>query len=80
MIFRMYRVASQIDVVCDRYDMEDSIKSAERSRKETVHTQETQIQSTNTPLPKRRIKMLSNPRNKENIADFLYNDWINKEN
>ena len=22
--------------------------------------------------------MLSNPRNKENIADFLYNDWIDK--
>ena len=33
MIFKMYRVASRIDVVCDQYDMEDSIKSAERARR-----------------------------------------------
>ena len=72
MIFRMYRVASRIDVVCDRYDMEDSIKPAERTRRRMFHTQEIQVQSTNTPLPKQRIKM-SNPRNKENIAD-----WIDK--
>ena len=79
MIFRMYRVASRTDVVCDRYDMEDSIKSAERARRGMVHTQEIQIQSTNTPLPKQGIKMLSNPRSKENIADFLYDHWIDKE-
>ena len=70
----MYRVASRIDVLCDRYDMEDSIKSAERARRRMVHMQEIQIQSKNMPLPKQRIKMLSNPRNTENIADFLYND------
>ena len=28
-----------------------------------------------TPLPKQRQKMLSNPTNKANIADFLMNDW-----
>ena len=72
MTFRMHRVASRIDVVCDRYDVEDSIKSVERARREMVHTQEIQSQSSNTPL--RKINMLSNPRNKENIADFLYND------
>ena len=43
MIFRMHRVASRIDVVCDRYDMEDSIKSVERARREMVHMQEIQI-------------------------------------
>ena len=30
MIFRMYRAASRIDAVRDQYDVEDSIKSAER--------------------------------------------------
>ena len=58
--------------------MEDSIKTAKRARRGMVHMQEIQIHSTNTPLPKQRIKMLSNPGNKENIADFLYNDWIDK--
>ena len=43
MIFRMYKVASQIDVVCEGYDMEDSIKSAERARRGMVHMQEIQI-------------------------------------
>ena len=79
MIFRMHRVASRIGVVCDRYDVEDSIKSAERARRGMVHMQEIQNQSTNTPLRKQNIKMLSNPRNKENNADFLCNDWIDKE-
>ena len=78
MIFRMYRVAFRIDIVCDRCDMEDSIRSVERTRRGMVHMQKIKIQSTNTPLPKQRIKMLTNPRNKENIADVLYNDWIDK--
>ena len=74
----MYRVVSRIHVVCDRYDMEDSIKSAERAggggggRWLTCK----KYKSTNTRLPKERINMLSNPRNKENIADFLCNDWV----
>ena len=59
--------------------MEDSIRAAERERGEMVHMQEIQNQSTNTPLRKQDKKMFSNPRNKENIADFLYNDWIDKE-
>ena len=29
----------------------------------------------NTPLPKQRQKMLSNPANKANIANFLMVDW-----
>ena len=31
-----------------------------------------------TPLPKQRLKMLSNPKNKANIANFLLTDWIKK--
>ena len=57
MIFRMHRVASRIDVVCDRSDVEYSIKSVERKRREMVHMQEIQNQSTNTPLRKQNIKI-----------------------
>ena len=74
MIFRMHRAASRIGAVRDRYDVEDSTKSAERVKRGIVHTQEIQNQSTITLLRKQNIKMLSNPRNKENTADFLYND------
>ena len=31
-----------------------------------------------TPLPKQCLKMLSNPKNKANIANFLLTDWIKK--
>ena len=77
-IFGMYTVASHIDVVCDRYDVSDSIKAAERARRETVDMQEIAIHNENTPLPKQRIKMLSNSRNKANIVEFLYRHWIDK--
>ena len=77
-IFGMYTVASRIDVVCDRYDVSDSIKAAERARRGTVDMQQIAIHNENTPLPKQRIKMLSNSRNKANIVDFLYRHWIDK--
>ena len=72
MIFGMYTVASRMDLVYDRYDLSDSIKAAKRSRRGTVDIQEIAIHNENTPLPKQRIKMLSNSRNKANIVEFLY--------
>ena len=59
--------------------MEDSIKSAERARRGMVHIQEIQIQSANRPLPNQRIKMLSDPRNKENIQTFYITTGLTKE-
>ena len=40
--------------------------------------QEIVIHNENTPLPKQRIKMLSNSRNKVNIVEFLYRHRIDK--
>ena len=56
-IFGIYTVASGIDVVCDRYDMSDSIKAAERARRGTVDMQEIAIHNENTPFPKQRINV-----------------------
>ena len=53
-----------------------SIKSGERPHRGSVLLQEIRNPTRHTPLPKQRQKMLSNTRNKANIADFLMNDWV----
>ena len=57
---------------------EESIKSSERARRGNVQMQEIRNPTRVTPLPKQRLKMLSNPKNKANIANFLLTDWIKK--
>ena len=79
MIFKMYRVASRIDVVCDQYDTEDSIKFAEIARKGMVHMQEIQIQSTNTPLPKQRIKCCQIQEIKKILQTFYMMTRLTRE-
>ena len=75
-IFGLYTVASRIDVVCDRYDVSDSIKAAERAKRRTVDMQEIAIHNENTPLLNKELQ--SNSRNKANIVEFLYRHWIDK--
>ena len=65
-------------VVGDNYTNEESIKSSERARRGNVQMQEIRNPTRVTPLPKQRLKMLSNPKNKANIANFLLIDWIKK--
>lgn len=65
-------------VVGDSYQVDKSIKAGERARRGKILMQEIRNPSRDTPLPKQRIKMLSNPRNKANIADFLFQDWVDK--
>ena len=57
---------------------EESIKSSELARGGNVQMQEIRNPTRVTPLPKQRLKMLSNPKNKANIANFLLTDWIKK--
>ena len=73
--FSMLKQGSHIDVICDRYNVADSIKASERARRGQVMMQEIKIYSEHTPLPKQRIKFLSNPRNDENVSEFLFNLW-----
>ncbi len=63
-------------VVGDAYCLEESIKAAERSRRGSVQMQEIYNPSRHTPLPKQKSKMLSNPKNKSNLVDFIMTDWI----
>ena len=65
---------SLVSVVCDRYDHKDSIKSEERARRSRSLMQEIQERNRMTPIPKQR-RFLSNCKNKENLANFLFDDW-----
>ena len=77
-VMGMFKYGSNVDVVCDRYDIKDSIKGSERVRRGQVLMQEVKIFSENTPIPKQRSKLLSNPKNKQNICNFVFNDWAVK--
>ena len=56
--FSMFKCGSNVDVVCDRYDVVDSIKACERARRGHVLMQEIQIHNEQTPLPKQRNNFL----------------------
>ena len=74
----MFKYGSNVDVVCDCYDIKDSIKGSERVRLGQVRMQEVKIFSESTPISKQRSKLLSNPKNKQNICNFVFNDWTVK--
>ena len=48
------------------------------SMKGQVKMQEIKILIEHTPLPKQRRKLLSNPKNKENICNFVFDQWTIK--
>ena len=68
----MFKYGSNADVVCDRYDVVDSINACERARKVQALMQEMKIHNEQMPLPKQRSKFLSNLKNKANVGDFLF--------
>ena len=52
-VMGMFKYGSNVDVVCDRYDIKDSIKGSERVRRGQVRMQEVKIFSESTPIPKK---------------------------
>ena len=77
-VMRVFKYGDNADVVCDRYHIKDSIKGSERARRDQVKMQEIKIFSEHTPLPKQRCKLLSNPKNKENMYNFVFDQWTVK--
>ena len=70
--------AKYFAVVSDVYPAFNSIESGERARRGLIQMQEIHNPASRTPLPKQRQKMLSNPKNKANLAQFIMQDWVNK--
>ena len=77
-VMGMFKYGDNVDDVCDRYDVKDSIKGSEQARRGQVKMQEIKILSEHTPLPKQRSKLLSKPKNKENIRNFVFDQWTIK--
>ena len=69
----------RIYLLFDRYDVQDSINSMERSRRMTNDTGlEVKIHNPSTPLPRQRDKYICNPKNKIAHVNFLSNYLIDK--
>ena len=67
-----------VAVVGDNYKNQESIKSGKRTRRGAVQMHELRNITSTTPLPVQRTKMLSNPKNKINTANYLLNTWISR--
>ena len=74
-IIAKFQFTSQVHIVLDRYDVEDSIKSGERSRRSQWTAIEIKIQSRETKLPASLKRYLSGGKNKSNLLTFLLSDW-----
>ena len=61
-------------LVGHNYQSSESIKSAERTRRGVVQMQEIRNPRKETPLPRQKLKFLSNPANKLNLADYVCRD------
>lgn len=61
---------TRVDLVFDQY-RKQSIKEGERQKKGETCSLEVKIHGDSTPIPKQWQKYISNPKNKENLADFL---------
>ena len=68
-------MVKRVDVTFDRYDQEDSIKSAERQQRTTERGYEIKIYGPNMPIPKQWHKYLQNAKNKASLAEFLREEW-----
>ena len=63
-------------LVPDRYDVEDSIKSDERARRQNItEVPVIDISNGSLRLPKNLSSYLSSSRNKENLINFLFKKW-----
>ena len=69
-----FQFASQVHISPDRYDVEDSIKSGERSRRSQWTAIEMKIQSRETKLPASLKRYLSSGKNKSNLLTFLLSE------
>ena len=69
----------RIDIVFDRYDVTDSIKSMERARRVTNDMGlEVKIHNPSTPLPRQWDKYICNPKNKTALVTFMSNYLVDK--
>lgn len=70
-----FHYSSYIAVVPDRYNVSNSIKAEERSRRNQGCSGEILINSDSQRLPCDMLHYLKNPRNKTNVVNFVFDKW-----
>ena len=69
------RESKIVVLVPDRYDVELSIKSAERSRRQKATSNEVLIRNGEQKLPNDLSSYFGNPKNKTNLINYTFNTW-----
>ena len=70
-----FRYANTVVICPDRYDVQESIKCFERSRRRKAFVPERKIMHENQTLPSNFKEFLMNPKNKCNFVTFLSDFW-----
>ena len=70
--------ADIVHLVADRYDTNMSIKAGERKRRADMYNEapEIIIRSSQQAMPRSLKSFLSNPKNKDNLNDFVFSQWV----
>lgn len=67
-----------VHVISDRYDSDQSVKAGERKRRGFKRdSPEVIIHSEQQSLPRNMRNYLSNPKNKDNLNDYVFTEWVN---
>ncbi len=74
-LIRAFDDCNTVHVVSDRYDNGMSIKAGERKRRGFVNAPEIKVNSRDQVLPRNIKAFLSNPRNKDNLNKFAFEEW-----
>ena len=73
-----YNDCVRLDVVFDFYEMENSIKAFERTRRKAADPLMINISGPQTMIPKQWSKFMSSSKNKSVLTAFLCKDWTEK--
>lgn len=68
-----------VQVISDHYEYDISIKAGERKRRGNISgSPEIKVRSRDQILPRNMKAYLSNPKNKDNLNDFMFNEWLHE--
>ena len=74
-VFSGLKESNHVAIVPDRYDNKHSIKTDERSRRQSLEAKEIAIESDKQRVPKHFQQYLNNPCNKINLVNFIFKHW-----
>ena len=71
-----FRAGNTVHIVSDKYDSLTSIKAGERKRRGNIAgSPEIGVHSVKKVLPINIKTFLANPKNKDNLNNFIFSEW-----